>query len=207
MHLLHIAGSPRKDRSASLEVARHFIVEWSRQHRQSTVDTLDVWETELPAFDGPALSAKYAGLCGALLSPEQQKVWDDIRALADRFHRADVILISVPMWNFGIPYRVKHLIDAVSQKDILFSFDGEGLAGLLPGKKLVVVAARGAPLGGDYPEENSDHQTAYLETWARMVGIRTVRVIKVEGTLFGPEADATARSGARAEAEELAMAI
>ncbi len=206
-HMLHIVGSPRKAVSASLDVARHFIGDWIAAHPDATVDALDVWETELPPFDGPALEAKYAGLTGTPLTAEQQQVWAEIRALAERFKRADVILISAPMWNFGIPYRVKHLIDAVSQKDVLFTFDGKNLNGLLGGRKLVVIAARGAPLGGDYPEKDFDHQVAYLRVWSRMVGIADFEAITVEGTLLGPEADEAARATARAKAAELAALL
>ncbi len=207
MHLLHVAGSPRKGTSASRDVANRFIDRWADEHPNATIDTLDVWETHIPPFDGPALAAKYAGLSGAPLTDEQTRVWVEIRTLAGRFDRADLILVSVPMWNFGIPYRVKHLIDAITQKDVLFAFDGRRLNGLLAGMRMVIVAARGTPLGGDYPEKDFDHQVAYLRTWARMVGITDVDAITVEGTLFGPDADESARAAARAQAHHLAVAL
>ena len=172
-----------------------------------TVDTLDVWTTELPPFDGAALEAKYAGLGGQMLTPEQQSAWDGIRSLAGRFHQADVIVFSVPMWNFGIPYRLKHLIDAVSQKDVLFTFDERGLLGLLGGRKAVVVAARGVSLGEGFPAEEYDFQVAYMAAWCRMVGITEVSRVEVERTLYGPEADAASRTEARAAAEALAATI
>jgi FMN-dependent NADH-azoreductase len=111
------------------------------------------------------------------------------------------------MWNFGIPYRLKHLIDAISHKDVLFTFDERGLLGLLGGKTVVVIAARGAYLGGDYPVEDFDHHTAYIATWCRMVGIKEVHTISIEKTLFGPEADQAARVKARIEAIALAKSI
>ena len=206
-HLLHIQSSPRHQRSASIGVAQAFIDAWTARHPQSSIDTLDVWATPLPEFDGEALGAKYAALEGNPRSPEQVKVWADIEALGQRFHRADLIVISVPMWNFGIPYRLKHLIDAVSQKDVLFTFDERGLLGLLGGRKAVVVAARGVALGENFPAAEFDHQTRYLTMWARMVGITEVHTVLVEKTLFGPEADAASRAQAKAEAASLAALI
>lgn len=204
MHLLHIEGSPRKQRSASIEVAQAFIEAWKARHVGSTIDTLDVWTTDLPAFDGDALDAKYAGLTGQTRTPAQELAWEGIRALADRLYRADVIVVSVPMWNFGIPYRLKHLIDAVSQKDVLFSFDERGLIGLLGGRKAVVVAARGVALGPDYPEQDFDFQAAYMRRWCKMVGIDACHILLVEKTLYGPEADAESRAAARNAAVVLA---
>jgi FMN-dependent NADH-azoreductase len=121
------------------------------------------------------------------MSEAQVKVWEQIHSLGGRFHRADLILFSVPMWNFGIPYRLKHLIDSVTQRGVLFTFDERGLQGLLSGRKAVVMASRGVALGPDYPTEHWDHQVAYLKTWARMVGIYDFHMILNEMTLGGPE--------------------
>ncbi len=96
---------------------------------------LDVRQIELPELDGAAMEAKYTGLTGQALTPSQQAAWDQIKEIAERFHRADIVLIGVPMWNFGIPYKLKHLVDAISQKDVLFTFDEHGLNGMLHGKK------------------------------------------------------------------------
>ncbi len=206
-HLLHIQSSPRQQRSASIQVAQAFIDAWTVRHPQTSIDTLDVWTTPLPEFNGEALGAKYAALEGIPRSAEQLKVWADIEALGQRLHRADLIVVSVPMWNFGIPYRLKHLIDAVSQKDVLFTFDERGLLGLLGGRKAVLVAARGVALGENFPADEFDHQTTYLKMWARMVGITEVHMVAVEKTLFGPEADAASRVQAKAEAAALAASI
>ena len=70
-HLLHIQSSPRKQRSASIEVVGAFVKAWQTANPAGTVDTLDVWNTPLPEFDGTTLDAKYAGLAGVALSPEQ----------------------------------------------------------------------------------------------------------------------------------------
>jgi FMN-dependent NADH-azoreductase len=119
-HLLYIEGSPRKQRSASIEVARTAIAAWRDTVANPTVDTIDVWSPDLalPEFDGPALEAKYAGIAGTPLTAEQEAAWSALRALSARFHAADVLLIAAPLWNFSIPYRLKHLIDAVTQKDL-----------------------------------------------------------------------------------------
>jgi FMN-dependent NADH-azoreductase len=71
-HLLYIESSPRKTRSASIEVAQAFLKTWQAANPGSTVDTLDVWATDLPEFDGSLLEAKYAGIAGLPLSGSRQ---------------------------------------------------------------------------------------------------------------------------------------
>ena len=141
--LLHIESSPRKTRSASLDVARAYLEAYRDAHPDHSIDVLDLWSIALPEFDGDALDAKYADLSGTPLSEAQQQAWAGIRHVAQRLHDADTLLLSVPLWNFSIPYKLKHFIDVVSQRNILFSFDERGSAGLLKGKQAVVIYARG----------------------------------------------------------------
>jgi FMN-dependent NADH-azoreductase len=200
-HLLYIESSPRKQRSASIEVATAFIEAWQARHTIATVDTLDVWNMPLPEFDGAVLDAKYAVIMGVERTPEQKQAWEQITELAQRFIKADIILFAVPMWNFGIPYKLKHLIDVVSQKDLLFTFDERGLNGLLDGRKVVVIAARGAPL------DRAEHQIAYLTTWSEMVGIDEQYNVVIEKTLLGPDVDAESRQTAKTAAVDLAATL
>ena len=207
MKILHILASPRGPRSASTEVAHAFIEAVQARHAGSTCDTLDVWQTKLPEFDGPALDAKYAALEGRTRSDEQVAVWEQIKTLAARFHAADLILYSVPMWNLGIPYRLKHLIDAVSQKDVLFTFDERGLLGMLGGRKLVAIGARGVALAPADAPAAADFQNDYIAAWANMVGIDDFHSIQIDKTLYGPEKDTASRTLASEQARALAQSL
>ncbi|MBP0589719.1 NAD(P)H-dependent oxidoreductase [Paraburkholderia sp. LEh10] len=206
--LLHIESSPRKTRSASLEVARAYLDAYRQIHPDHGVDVLDLWSTELPEFNGDALDAKYADLSGETLSVAQQHAWAHIQHPAQRLHDADTLLFSVPLWNFSIPYKLKHFIDVVSQRNILFSFDERGASGLLKGKQAVVIYARGLDYSMDSgtPAHSFDFQRPFMEAWLRFVGVTDVESIIVEKTLLGSEVDRVARQAARERAVELARA-
>lgn len=208
--LLYVEASPRKQRSASIEVAQSFLKAYRSWHPEDQIETLDLWATPLPEFDGAALMAKYAGIEGTPLTPAQNSAWDDIRRLAAPFHAADKLLFAVPLWNFGIPYKLKHLIDVISQKDVLFTFDDRGLNGMLKHKKAAVIYARGL----DYystssitPAGSYDFQKPYLDMWLRFIGITDIQDIIVEKTLFGAEVDTASRGDAKAKAETLARSF
>src|SRR5580698_9573351 len=106
--LLYVEASPRKDRSASIEISRAFLEAYRAVNPNDEIETLDIWAADLPSFDGEALAAKYAGLSGLSLTAGQEAVWNGIRSLAAPFLAANKLLFSVPLWNFGIPYRLKH---------------------------------------------------------------------------------------------------
>ncbi|MBS0268477.1 MAG: NAD(P)H-dependent oxidoreductase [Proteobacteria bacterium] len=203
--ILYIQASPRGARSASERVAQSYI-DALRAKGAIDLDVLDVWTEDLPAFDGAALEAKYAGLAGTPLNAAQKAAWAAIDALGARFRAADEIVMSVPMWNFGVPYRLKHLIDLVTQKDVTFTFDANGFGGMLKRQRAVIVCARGLEYvdGTPISEENLDYQKAYLISWLSFLGVGEIKAITVEKGLLGAEASETAIAGAAALARDLA---
>jgi FMN-dependent NADH-azoreductase len=205
-HVLYIEASPRKHRSASIELARAALSSWRVVDPALTIDTLDVWSTQLPEFDAPTMEAKYAGLSGTPLTSKQEAAWSSIRTLTARFHAADALVLAVPLWNFNIPYKLKQLIDVVSQKDLLFTFDENGFSGLMRGKRALLFCARGLDFSpsAHTPANTYDFQKPYMETWLRFIGITNIQTVVVEKTLFGPEVDVAARAAAKVEAEEAA---
>ena len=89
------------------------------------IDTLNVWNEQLPEFDAESIGAKYKGVSGAPLSATEQKTWESIQRLSSRFKNADRIVLGVPMWNFSYPYKFKQLVDLSCQRNMLFTFDGK----------------------------------------------------------------------------------
>ncbi|KQN67380.1 NAD(P)H dehydrogenase [Pseudomonas sp. Leaf58] len=164
------------------------------ERRTVEIDRLDPWECELPELEGALLAAKYAGLADAPLSTAQAAAWAQIKALAERFHQADTLVFSAPLWNFGIPYKLKHLIDAISHKGVLFTFDEQGLNGMLGGRRAVAIYTRGLGYGAD--SQTPDHafglEKPFMDTWFRFVGINQVHSVVVERTLGPAGADARA---------------
>ncbi len=189
--LLHIQSSPRGSRSASIAVAEQFVESYLAENPGDTVETLDLWEAGLPAFDGFTLDAKYSVLSGQAPAEEQLAAWSAVVAIADHFKSADKILLSLPMWNFSIPYKLKHYIDLLVQPGLTFSFTPEeGYKGLVTGKPLAVVYARGGAYGPGTGAEGYDQQSAYIRQVFGFIGFSDIREIFVEPTL-SPTKDET----------------
>ncbi len=185
--LLYIEASPRKSRSKSIEVAQTFLSTLHSTHPSVEVDRLDLWATELPRFDGDTLDAKYAILYGQSHTPEQAKAWKRVEAVIERFKSADWYLFSLPMWNFGIPYVLKHFIDVIVQPGLTFSFSpSEGYQGLVTAKKAAAIYARGGAYGPGTGAEGYDLQSKYLAVILGFIGITDLANIFVEPTLATP---------------------
>jgi len=206
--LLYVEASPRKERSASIKVARAFVEEYRKTHPNDTVDTLDLWKTDLPAFDGDVINSKYVIMHGKEHTPEQKKAWQAVETVIDRFRSADKYLFSLPMWNFGIPYKLKHYFDVIVQPTYTFSFSpAEGYKGLMTGKQVAVVYAR----GGGYPPgsegEAVDLQKRYLELILGFIGLTDPKSIVIEPTLAKPDQVDKKLEEAREKAETVAASF
>jgi FMN-dependent NADH-azoreductase len=203
--LLHIQSSPREDRSYSRVVAGEFLKAYRNANPDDEVSTLDVFEADLPVFDGFVLQAKYNILHGEDHSVDEKKAWKAVEHIIDDFKSADKYLFSLPMWNFHIPYRLKQYIDIITQPSYTFSFSpDEGYSGLVKGKPATLVYAR----GGAYPPgsgfESYDLQTKYMETILRFLGFEDIRSVIIEPTLMdGPETAKQKREQAIKEAREM----
>jgi FMN-dependent NADH-azoreductase len=204
--LLYIEASPRKERSASIEVAKAFLDAYRQAHPAAVIDKLDLWAETLPEFNGHMLAAKYAVLSAQDPTPEQRAAWAQVEAIAARLKGADKLVIATPMWNFAIPYKLKHWIDIVTQPGITFGYDpAKGYFGLVEGKQALCIYARGGEYAGDAAAY--DQQTKYLAQALGFMGITEQTAITIDRGLHGPEADRGARDAAKARAVALATAF
>ena len=204
-NLLHIEASPRKERSHSIAVARAFIEAYREANPRDVVKTLDLWDHTLPEFDGDAIDAKYAVMHGVEHSPEQAAAWETVKAECRRIAEADKLLFSVPMWNFGIPYKLKHFIDVVTQPGIAFTVTpGGGYQGLITGKPALVIYSSGGQYAEGSPTHPYDHQKPYFENWLRFIGLTGIRTLVVAPTLASADVVGSVRAATIDQARQLA---
>jgi FMN-dependent NADH-azoreductase len=187
MLLLNIQSSPRGAKSASIAVTNAFLDAYQALHSDATIDTLNVWEENLPDFDQEAIGAKYKGVNREPMDQVETAVWEKIQELALRFQQADRIVLGVPMWNFAYPYKLKQLIDLACQRHMLFTYDGKEYGPLLKTPRAFVVYVRGGTYAKDSPTPASgfDHQKGYIDFWLKFIGVEEVHTLVVEGTTWG----------------------
>ncbi len=201
--LLYIESSPRKERSKSIHVSQAFLDAYREANPDDEIVSLDLWERQLPDFDGFTIDAKYQVLHGQDFDDDQAKAWQAVVDVCEEFKSADKYLLSVPMWNFSIPYKLKHYIDVIAQPGQTFSFDpATGYSGLVTGKPVAAVYAR----GGAYGDEASgmDYQKPYVEHILGFFGFKEIQPIVIEPTLAAPDSVAATVSAAVDSARKIA---
>ena len=137
---------------------------------------------------------------GAFLSqPEsrtkkQKAVLEYSDTLIGELKQADVIVLGLPMYNFGLPSTLKAYFDHVARAGVTFKNTEKGPVGLLTGKKAYVIATR----GGYYAGKPSDTQTAYVRDFLAFLGITDVEFVYAEGLAISEASKADSLAKARA---------
>lgn len=201
MNILQVNSSARVyengQGSHSARLAGELVERLVAQHPGAAVTVRDLARQPHPALDETALQALFTP--AEQRTPEQatRVALDD--ALIAEIQAADVVVLAVPMYNFGISSQLKHWIDAIARARVTFRYTENGPEGLLQGKKVYAVLTR----GGVYRDTPADSQTPYLRTILAFLGMTDVEFVYAEGLAMGAEAEAAALDGARGRIDRL----
>jgi len=184
--LLYIQASPRKADSKSIEIAGAYLAALGANNPDLTVDTIELWDAALPAFDGDKAAAKMNIITGQAQDGAQRSAWDELAEIANRFIAADRYLIAAPMWNGGIPYRLKHYIDLIHQPGLLWGLNPQtGYCGLLKDKHATLALTSGA-YAPHFPSPafGVDHHSTYLRDWLNQAGVMAIDELRFQPSLL-----------------------
>jgi FMN-dependent NADH-azoreductase len=205
--LFHLRCSPRAA-SESSAAAEAFVMRFREARPSWDVDVMDIWRESLPEFGTDALEAKYARLGGRAFSDAQRNAFAVLERMAVRFALADRVLISTPMWNFGIPYKLKQWFDLIVQPGLTFRFDpAQGYLPLLKNRPTIVILASGSDYVTGMNRGRIDMASPYLREILRFIGISDVRFALVGPTAGPAEAARSAREAAHSHLVELASSF
>jgi FMN-dependent NADH-azoreductase len=204
--LLFVQASPRKAHSKSIQIASTYLAALCANNPDLEVDSIELWDADLPPFDGDKAAAKMQIFTGKEQNAMQKTAWDQIVEIAERFISADRYLIASPMWNAGIPYRLKQYIDLIHQPGLLWGINPEtGLYGLLKDKHATLALTSGAWAPNLPPAFGKDYQSTYLRDWLTQAGVTEIDELRFQPTII-TEDPAAGLERATKQAVELANA-
>ena len=198
--ILLVLSSPRGTQSYSRQFADHIVDDLKSRHPDAKVVVRDLTEEPPPHLDGSFASGR--ALSPEKRSPAETEALARSSVLLDELAAADIIVLAVPMHNFGLPSSLKAWIDHVLIPGRTFSYSEKGPEGLLKGKKAVVVVARGGVYSAG-PMKQFDFQESYLRAVLGFIGITNVHVVRVEGVAMGEAALKNAMDSAKAQSEKV----
>jgi FMN-dependent NADH-azoreductase len=193
MRILQIKASVLGANSASSRLADEFIAQFPR----AEVVERDLAAGPVPHLDGARVAAFFT-------KPDQrtadQKAFvAHSDALIDELRSADVIVLGLPMYNFGVPSQLKAWFDHLARAGVTFKYTEKGAVGLLTGKKAYVVATR----GGVYAGTPHDFEVPFVRQFLGFVGITDVELVFAEGLALGEESARKSIAAAQAQVRRL----
>lgn len=194
--ILLVTSSPRGPESLSTRFATE-IAEGLKVRLGGTLVTRDLAANPLPHIAQAYIHGRVAAPDAR--TPEQVKAVDLAQQLVDEVKAADVIVLGSGMINFGLSSQLKAWFDHITWPGMTFGYNAAGKPqGLLTGTKVYLVTATGGVFSqGDWAA--FDFQTAYLRHLLGFIGLTDIEIVRVEGTVFGPEAAEAAIAAAEAQ--------
>ena len=189
--ILQINSAARSQGAQSTLLVNELTERLQQSNPGSTVVARNLQADPLPHLDDAVLGAFFTP--ADQQTPEQKAVAARSEALIAELQAADIIVIGAPMYNFGISSQLKTYFDWIARAGITFRYTANGPEGLVNGKKVHVVSAR----GGKYQGTPNDSQTPYLKSFLGFLGMTDVNFIYAEGLNMGPEVANAALASAR----------
>src|SRR5688572_12890189 len=181
--ILQINSSLFNGSGQSSRLAAELVETLKKQNSEVRVMVRDLVKNPLPHLD----AARF-------------KSGEGSEELIDELKRADVIVLGLPMYNFGVPSQLKAWFDHVARAGVTFKYTDQGAVGLLTGKKVYVLATR----GGLYAGTAADTQTGYVRQFLAFLGLDDVEFIYAEGLAVGAEKRDAALEAAHHQIERIA---
>lgn len=191
--VLQLNTSIHSDAAASSQLTGEFIAGLA----PARVIHRDLATAPVPHLDAERFAA-------FLAAPEkrtdrQQLLAAESDRLIEELREADILVLGLPMYNFGIPSTLKAWFDHVARAGLTFRYSADGPVGLLAGKKAYVIATR----GGRYAGTDADLQSSYVRNFLAFLGITDVEFVYAEGLAMGPEARQASLAAARSTLHNL----
>ncbi|MBS1191435.1 MAG: FMN-dependent NADH-azoreductase [Rhodocyclaceae bacterium] len=196
--LLQINASLFSANGQSSQLADQFVAAWRVRNPGGQVVVRDLAKDPVPHLDAERFLAFIAQ--PADRTPAQQAAVALSDALIEEVKAAEVIVLGIPMYNFGVPSTLKAYFDHIARAGVTFRYTESGPQGLLSGKKVYVLATR----GGRYAGTPLDSQTGYVRDFLGFLGIADVEFIYAEGLNMGEPSKESALADAKQRLEELA---
>ena len=184
-HILAISSSPKTEGSVS-----NLLIEQFLKSVTTAVPGIKTVRRDIGLNPPPHLGE---ATIGAIYTPPearsdaQNELLAESEAIVEELEAADIIVIGAPMHNFGISSSLKTWIDHAARVGRTFRYTSEGPEGLLKGKKVFVLTARGGNYAEGSPAHAMDHQMPYLKTVLGFLGLDDVTFIHAHGVAQGED--------------------
>ncbi|MCH1642531.1 FMN-dependent NADH-azoreductase [Paenibacillus timonensis] len=195
------ANNRPADQSATVKLYESFLQTYKETHPEDVVTELNLFEANLPYYDLDMLNGLFKVGKGIPSTPEEQKAADLANAYLEQFLQADKVVFAFPLWNFTIPAQLLTYLFYLNQAGKTFKYTEQGPVGLVGGKKVALLQARGG-VYSEGPMTALEMSLNYVKNTLAFWGINDPEAVVVEGhNQFPDRAEEIIQDGVKRAAE------
>jgi len=181
VNILHVCANPKPmGESVSKQLAAAFFSKLIERQPDAEIVNLDLYEEKPPYYSYPLFRSLWGPVVDADYAPTKEEETARHYAVrqAELFNKTDVLVLTMPMWNFSAPAIMKAWMDQVLSPGLTFEMSAGGVRPLHKIKTLVLLAAS----GGVYKEEDArDALTPDIRAAFGFIGIDDVQIAWADG--------------------------
>lgn len=189
------ANSRPAEQSVSVKLYNTFLENYKQSHLEDEITELDLFEENLPYYDNEKITGMFKLSKGMTLTAAEQQATDHVNKYLNQFLEADKVVFAFPLWNFTVPAVLHTYFDYLAQAGKAFKYTEQGPVGLLTGKKVALVNARGG-VYSEGPAQSAEMAVNYVTNMLHFWGIQDIETVVVEGhNQFPDKAEAIIEEG------------
>lgn len=174
------ANNRPEEQAVSVKLYNAFLESYKQTHPQDEIAELDLFAANLPYYDNTLITGMFKAGQGLEATPEEAEGAALVSKYLEQFIAADKVVIGFPLWNMTVPAVLHTYIDYINQAGKTFSYTAEGPKGLLTGKKVAVLNARGG-IYSEGPYAAAEMAVNFVVNNLSFLGIQDITKIIIEG--------------------------
>lgn len=168
------------EQSISVKLYHEFLESYKQSHPQDEITELDLFAEQLPYYDNTLITGMYKAAQGYEATPEEAAGAALVNKYLEQFIAAEKVVIAFPLWNMTVPAVLHTYIDYLSQAGKTFQYTAEGPNGLLGGKKVVLLNARGG-IYSEGPAAGAEMAVNFILGMLGFWGVTDIEQVIIEG--------------------------
>lgn len=209
MNVLHICANPKPTgESISKQLATRFFAKLVEINPDIDITNVDLYQDPPPYLSYEAIRGFWYPIYikGYMATREDENAMTYAREQGALFTAADVLVLTMPMWNYTIPAILKAWMDQVLTPGSSFTLSKDrGIQPLHRIRRLIMLVSSGGVYQEGDPRDALTRQVEHTFSW---IGIKDVGIAWADGQdlFLYPKPDTTRQFAVEA-AEELAEEV
>jgi FMN-dependent NADH-azoreductase len=182
MNILHIDSGISPSQSVSRLLTAAIVARLSEQDSSAIIVYRDLVAGQIPYMNFRTMPGSHPSAVSLdQLSADERSARSETESVLSEFLTADVVVLGIPMYNFGIAAQLKSWFDAILIPGKTFAYTSGGPKGLVGAKRIILAIARGGLYDSTGFLAAMEHAESYVRATLSLIGVSAPELVVAEG--------------------------